>query len=115
MKSTSAHQRKKSKSAGVEADNVFAAMGYPNAVEHSVKADFVLLIADLIKDRGITQTKAAEILGVSQPDISNILRGRFSGFGLERLLGFVNALGKDVRINITQAKEHKPGRVLVNA
>ena len=42
-----------------------------------------------IEQAGLTQQVAAKKMGISQPDVSNLLRGRFEGFSLERLLGFV--------------------------
>jgi predicted XRE-type DNA-binding protein len=73
------------------------------------------VIGQLIRERGITQNEIAKILSIAQPDVSNILRGRFSGFSLERLVGFVSALGNDVRINVTPTEKHKTGRVLMTA
>jgi predicted XRE-type DNA-binding protein len=53
-----------------------------------------------IRGRGLTQTKAAEILGVTQPDISNLMRGNVDGFSQERLERLLNALDLDVRIQV---------------
>ena len=59
--------------------NVFADIGLPNAAEHSIKADLVLRIAARIKSKGLTQAKAASLLGLAQPDVSKLLRGHFAG------------------------------------
>ena len=80
--------------------NVFADLGLPNADEHMLKARLVMFIGQRIEQLGLTQQAAAKRIGVSQPDVSNMLRGRFEGFSLERLLGFVRALGSDVEINV---------------
>jgi transcriptional regulator with XRE-family HTH domain len=68
---------------------------------------------DMIEQAGLTQQAAAEKMGVSQPDVSNLLRGRFEGFSLERLLGFVRALGSDVEIKVKRRRdrEHGEGRL----
>jgi len=58
--------------------NVFADIGLPNAAEHSIKADIVLRIAARIKSKGLTQAKAASLLGLAQPDVSKLLRGHFA-------------------------------------
>jgi hypothetical protein len=52
-------------------------------------------------------------MGISEPDVSNLLRGRFDGFSLERLLGFVRALGSDVEIKVKRRRddEHREGRL----
>ena len=64
---------------------------------------------DMIEQAGLTQQAAAEKMGVSQPDVSNLLRGRFEGFSLERLLGFVVALGSDVEIKVKRRRDREHG------
>jgi len=60
--------------------NVFADIGVPNREEHMVKADVVMLIARLIEQHGLTQTAAARRIGLSQPDLSRLLKGQFRGY-----------------------------------
>ena len=50
----------------------------------------------------MNQADAAKLLGVDQPKISNIMNGRFSGFSLERLIHFLNVLGREVQIIVKQ-------------
>ncbi len=80
--------------------NVFADLGFVNADEHQMKARIVMMLDTLIEKKALTQSKAAEITGIKQPDLSKILRGNFTGFSLERLLGAVRALGSDVEIKV---------------
>src|SRR5580704_12815773 len=80
--------------------NVFADLGFVNAGEHQMKARIVMVLDGLIEKKELTQSKAAKIIGIKQPDLSKILRGNFSGFSLERLLGAVRALGSDVEIKV---------------
>jgi predicted XRE-type DNA-binding protein len=82
--------------------NVFRDADVPNADEHLVKAQLVYKIDGLIKERGLTQKTAAELFGVKQPDVSNMLRGQFRQFSVERLLRFLVALGQDVEIVVKQ-------------
>jgi predicted XRE-type DNA-binding protein len=86
--------------------NIFADLGLPDADEHMLKARLVMLIDKMIEQAGLTQQAAAKRMGISQPDVSNLLRGRFAGFSLERLLGFVRALGSDVEIKVK--RPHDP-------
>ena len=86
------------KTTEIGSDNVFADLGLPNAEEHLVKASLVYKIDALIKQRGLKQIEAAELLGVKQPDVSKMLRGDFRQFSVERLLRFLIALGQDVEI-----------------
>lgn len=71
-------------------------------------------VRTLIKEKGLTQTKAAEILDASQPDVSSIVNGRVSGFSLERLLNFVRRLGDDVEIALKASRAPpEKGRILL--
>jgi predicted XRE-type DNA-binding protein len=57
--------------------NVYADMGYRNADEHALKAEFVRRIAAVMKEQELTQSAAARRLGIEQPDVSKMLRGHF--------------------------------------
>ncbi len=78
--------------------NVFADLGLPNADEEAAKVDLAFEIKQIIEDRGLTQTEAAEIIGVDQPKVSALVRYKLDGFSMERLYRFLNALGRDVEI-----------------
>jgi predicted XRE-type DNA-binding protein len=80
--------------------NVFADLGFPDADEMLAKAELAIRIADILRQRRSTQTHAAAILGVDQPKVSALIRGRLSGFSIERLLRFLLLLGADVSIMI---------------
>jgi predicted XRE-type DNA-binding protein len=80
--------------------NIFEDLGLSNPEERLAKADVALVICDVIRERGLTQTQAAEILGVRQPDVSDLMRGRLSRFSMERLERFLTAFDLDVRIQI---------------
>ena len=82
--------------------NVFADLGFPDADAHLVKAGLVSRIDDIVRDLGITQTEAARLMGLSQPDVSRLLRGDFREYSLERLFRLLNALGRDIDIVIRQ-------------
>src|SRR6202035_327086 len=80
--------------------NVFKDLGLPNAEEHMVKAQLMYKIDTIMKDRGLKQAEAADLLGIKQPDVSKMLRGEFRQFSVERLLRFLVALDQDVEIVI---------------
>ena len=84
--------------------HVFKDLGIPNAEEHLVKAQLVFKIDTIMKDRGLKQAEAADLLGVKQPDVSKMLRGDFRQFSVERLLRFLVALNQDVEIVV---KRHR--------
>ena len=78
--------------------NVFADLGRVDAAEALAKADLARQIGRIIRDRGLTQTAAAAELGVDQPKVSALLRGRLAGFTIDRLVRYAAALGQDVEI-----------------
>lgn len=80
--------------------NVFADLGRPGAEEMLVKAELVHQIARIVRRRRLTQVQTAEILGISQPKVSELLRGNLRGFSQERIARFLTALGRDVEIRV---------------
>jgi predicted XRE-type DNA-binding protein len=83
--------------------NVFADSGLPKPQERLAKADLAIRIAETIRARRLTQTRAARILKIDQPKISRLLQGRLSGFSTERLMHFLTLLGRDVEIVVKRA------------
>jgi predicted XRE-type DNA-binding protein len=63
----------------------------------------VLRICDIITSPKLTQAKAAALLGIDQPKVSALLRGKFHGYTIERLFRYLNCLGQDVEIVIRPA------------
>ena len=78
--------------------NVFADLGFENPEEMLLKAELVRQISVAIKEKGLNQYQAAEVLGIDQPKVSALVRGRFSGYSIERLFKYLNVLGRDVEI-----------------
>jgi predicted XRE-type DNA-binding protein len=96
--------------------NVFADLGLSNPQERLAKAQLASLIDDVIRERALTQEEAAALMGIDQPKVSHLLRGRLSGFSTQRLIDFLNALGRDVEIVVRAApKSRKRGRMHVAA
>ncbi|MCL5958976.1 MAG: helix-turn-helix domain-containing protein [Chloroflexi bacterium] len=80
--------------------NVFTDLGVENPEDAWAKAKLAHTIGDIIARRHLTQTQAAAILGIDQPKVSALLRGRLAGFSIERLLRFLLALNRDIDILI---------------
>ena len=93
--------------------NVWLQLGLPDAEEHYLKAELVLRLAKSIESHGTTQRLAARQLGTTQPELSKILRGKFSEVSLERLLRFLAALGHRVEINVSARRKTGKGDVVI--
>ena len=93
--------------------NVFADLGFPDADAHLVKADLVSRIDDIVRNRGLTQTEAGRLMGLSQPDVSRLLRGDFREYSLERLFRLLNGLGRDIDIVIRQPRSTDGARLRI--
>lgn len=78
--------------------NVYADLGIPAAEEMLVKAQLATKIGDIIKRRKLTQVQAAELLGITQPKLSGLLRGQFRGISEAKMLECLTRLGRDVEI-----------------
>ncbi len=78
--------------------NVFADLGFPDAETHLLKAELMSRVQDILQERQLTQTEAAKITGVSQPDLSRVLKGRFREMSVERIMRMLTKLGCDVDI-----------------
>ncbi len=95
--------------------NVFDDLGLPDAETHLLKAELVSRIDEIIRRRRLTQKRAAEILGLSQPDVSRLLKGNFRDYSVERLFRLLQALGRDVEIVIRKPRSKRPGRLRIAA
>ncbi len=95
--------------------NVFADLGRADAEAHLLKAELVARIDKVIRQRKLTQARAATLLGLSQPDVSRLLRGNFRDYSMERLLRLLTALGQDVEITIRTPGERRAGRLRIEA
>ena len=89
-------------------DNVFADLGFENPEEEMLKAKLVREIRAVIKSRRLTQTKAAALIGVKQPDVSSILAGRTGKYSIDRLLRCLHRLDCEVEIRVRRRTDRLP-------
>lgn len=78
--------------------NVFADLDVPDADAALAKAELARRICAILAEGKLTQARAAEVLGIDQPKVSTLTRGKVDGFSMFRLLRFLNALSQDVEI-----------------
>jgi predicted XRE-type DNA-binding protein len=82
--------------------NVFADLGYPDARERTLKVELAMEVNRLLRSRGLAQDRAAKLLAIRQPHVSDLSRYRLNRFSVERLMDFLTRLGKDVEIRIAE-------------
>ncbi len=87
--------------------NVFKDLDLPDAGELFLKAKLGFEVFQIIEKRKLTQTEAAKILGVKQPEISRLKQGKFNHYGVERLMTFLNRLNHDVEIHIIPSEDRE--------
>lgn len=80
------------------ASNIFADLGLPDAENHFLKAQIVAELYRLTNERTLTQAKAGELMGISQPEVSRLFKGSFREYSVERLIEFLTAFDRDVEI-----------------
>ena len=84
--------------------NVFAGLDLPGATTELVKAQLTFQLAKQIKLLGLTQAATVRRLGVSQPDVSRLMKNRPTGFSTDRLLAMLTALDIDIDIVLRPAQ-----------
>ena len=89
----------------VSSGNIFADLGFSNASEKLAKVKLASLIYDLISERQLADEEVAIILTIDVSQVTNLKNGRLSGFSLEKLLGFLVALGQNIYIMVSPKAE----------
>jgi predicted XRE-type DNA-binding protein len=98
----------------VSSGNVFADLDLPDAAELDTKVRLAVAINRLLSARRLTQAEAAAALSINQPKVSALKHYKLEGYSVERLMGFLTALGSDIEIRIRPSKR-SPGRIRVEA
>src|SRR6476661_8290634 len=94
--------------------NVFADLGFPDAVERQAKLRLAYALNQVIEARKLSQAEAAKMLGVTQPKVSALRHYKLAGFSVERLMNLLTALDQDVEIIIRRKpRSRKAGRISV--
>lgn len=114
MKNRRSHEEEMSDTrVKVSSGSVYEQLGYKKHEEMVTKANLVMEISIAIKKKKLTQINAAKILGISQPKLCQLLKGQFRGYSVERLIHFLNELGKDVDIVVKTKPASRKARVTV--
>ena len=92
---------------------VFADFGMPNSEQELLKAELTAQLFKLIRERKLTQSKAAELLGTTQAQVSALMRFRPVSVSVGRLLEFLTILGQDVEVTLKPALTRTTGHMSV--
>jgi predicted XRE-type DNA-binding protein len=84
--------------------NVFADIGLPNPEEALAKAEIARQVNQILVARKLSQAEAGMILGIAQPRVSDLIRGRLGRFSLDKLINFAKRSGNDVEIRIKPSR-----------
>jgi predicted XRE-type DNA-binding protein len=98
----------------ISSGNVFRDLGLANAEELSTKARIAIEIGRMISKRRLTQAEAAKLLGLDQPKVSAIVRGRLEKFSVERLCALLTRMGCDIDIRIRAKRKPGAGKIRVS-
>jgi predicted XRE-type DNA-binding protein len=91
----------------ISSGNVFADLQVDRPDEALAKAKLARAICLIVEKESLTQKEAARRLGIDQPKVSMLLRGRLKDFSADRLLRFLLTLGHDVDINVHTRKARR--------
>ena len=87
--------------------NVFEDLGFPKeeAENLRVRAALMATIRAILEEEGLTQAQAAKLFGVTQPRVSDLVRGKIELFSIDALVNMVAASGRHVDISIGTPKD----------
>ena len=95
--------------------NVFDDLDIGYTEQDLMKVRIAHAITKAIQKKGLTQAQAGELIGIDQPKVSALVRGRLEQFSVDRLFSFLELLGLNVDIRISPAPKARRGRVTVAA
>ena len=84
--------------------NVFADLGLPDADKLKIKAGLVIEIRKAMRNLGLTQLEAAKRMGITQPKVSDMMRGDFTNLSERKLMDCLTRLGYDIEISVRPAQ-----------
>ena len=84
--------------------NVFADLGLADAEKLKIKTGLVIEIRKAMRSRGLTQQHAAKRMGITQPKVSDMMRGDFANLSERKLMDCLTRLGYDIEIKVRPAK-----------
>jgi predicted XRE-type DNA-binding protein len=81
--------------------NVFADMGLDDADELLTRAKLGHSVRMILEKKKLKQREIGQLLEIKQPEVSNLMNGRYTLFSPERLFGFLNKLDRKVTVQVS--------------
>ena len=91
--------------------NVFRDLGFPSdEAEHlRIRSDLLVQLQKVIRSQGLKQAEAAKLLDVTQPRVSDLMRGRLDLFSVDTLIDMLARLG--IRVRVVFSSSRRSARV----
>ena len=87
--------------------NVFTDLGFSaeEAQNLKIRSDLMIELSRLIEAQGLTQAAAAKLLGVTQPRVSDLVRGKIDRFSVDSLIEMLGHTGASVSFVVTARRQ----------
>jgi len=87
--------------------NVFRDIGFnpEEAASLRIRSELMLKLSEILKQRGLTQAAAAKLMGVTQPRVSDLVRGKIDLFSIDTLIDMISRAGGQVRIAVRSVRK----------
>jgi predicted XRE-type DNA-binding protein len=86
-------------------DNIFVDLGFDEAEAENLKlrSEFMMRIEEFYRKSGMTQAEAAKTLGLTQPRLNALLKGKIGQFSLDAMVNIASRAGMNVRLVVKKA------------
>lgn len=88
--------------------NVYEDLGFSDSREMLIKAKLARKISQILREKNLTQKQASQLLHISQPKLSNLLKGEFRGISEMKMLECLTKLGNDIKIVVSSERVEEP-------
>jgi len=95
--------------------NVFADLGLDDSAELLTRAKLGYSVRMILEKKKLKQREIGKLLDIKQPEVSNLMNGRYTLFSQERLFGFLNNLDRKVTVQVTRRRKGEPLQEVVLA
>ncbi len=85
--------------------NVFADLGLDNAEELLIRAKLGHAVRMILEKKKLKQREIGKLLEIKQPEVSNLMNGRYTLFSQERLFAFLNKLDRKVTVQVSRRRK----------